>query len=172
MTTLWMNSILQSSPLSMTQTILLKLTTKIHPLYHCRPYDWSNDNIDDVCTLVNTGAMVTCTGTKHIIIHHYRPYTKVRRCPICLKAALSSNNSIIPEGNRSLYVCTAEGYQNILVYYHPSITGTLLSPTSVIDSAKDSNSNFTGQSIHRWFENDTMLSRKHDPYITPSPLKS
>ena len=29
------------------------------------PDDWSNNDIDDVCALVDTGAMVTCTGTKH-----------------------------------------------------------------------------------------------------------
>ena len=32
-------------------------------------YDWTNDDIDDICTLVDTGAMVTCTGAKHIIQH-------------------------------------------------------------------------------------------------------
>ena len=79
-------------------------------------------------------------------------------CPICLKAALSSNNCVIPKGHGFLHVRTADRYRQVLVYYHPSITGTLLSPTSVIDSAKEPNGNFTGQSIHRWFENDTMLS--------------
>ena len=85
---------------------------------HCTiadPYDWSDDNIDDICALVDTRAMVTCTGTKHII-HHYKPYTKTRQCPIYLKAALSSNNYVMPEGHRFLHVRTAEGYQQVLVY--------------------------------------------------------
>ena len=120
-------------------------------------YDWTNDNIDDIiCTLVHTGAMVTCRGAKHII-HHYKPYTKLKHCPICLEAALSSNDSVIPEGHGFLHICSADGYHKVLVYYHPSITMTLLSPTSVIDSAREPNGTFTGQSIHRWFDKDTML---------------
>ena len=116
-------------------------------------YNWSNNNIDDICALVNTGAMVTCTGTKHII-HQYKPYTKLRQCPIRLKAALSSNDCVIPEGHGFLHVHTADGYRRVLVYYHPSINGMLLSPPSVIDSAREPNGNFTGQLMHRWFEED------------------
>ena len=121
-------------------------------------YDWTDDKIDNVCTIVDTGAMVICTGTKHII-HHYKPCTKLKRYKICLKAALSSNDSVIPEGHGFIHICSADGYCNVLVYYHPSITGTFLSPTSVIN-ARELNGNFTGQSIHRWFDNNTMLSRK------------
>ena len=120
-------------------------------------YDWSDDDIDDVRALIDTGAMVTCTGTKHII-HQYKPYTKLMQCPIRLKAALSSNDCVIPEGHGFLHVRAVDGYKRVHVYYHPSITGTLLSPTSVIDSTREPNSNFTGQSIHRWFEHDDMLS--------------
>ena len=101
--------------------------------------------------------MVTCTGAKHAI-HHYKPYSKLKRCPIQLKAVLSSNNTVIPEGYGLLHICFAYGYHRVLVYYHPSITGTLLSPTSIIGSAKDPNENFTGQSIQRWFNNDTTLT--------------
>ena len=57
------------------------------------PYDWPDDNINNIHALVDTGAMVTCTGTKHII-HHYKTYTKTRQCPICLKAVLSSNHTV------------------------------------------------------------------------------
>ena len=60
-------------------------------------YDWGNDDIDDVRALVDTGAMVSCTGDKQII-HNYKPFTKLKRSPICLKAELSSNQSVIPEG--------------------------------------------------------------------------
>ena len=60
-------------------------------------YDWANDDIDDIRALVDTGAMVTCTGDKRII-HNYKPFTKLKRSPIRLKAALSSNQSVIPEG--------------------------------------------------------------------------
>ena len=101
--------------------------------------------------------MVTCTGTKHII-HNFKLYTKLKQCPIRLKAALSSNDSVIPEGHGFLHVrLTNNEYRKVLVYYHPSITGTLLSPTSIIDSSHEPNGNFTGQSIHRWFDDDTML---------------
>ena len=42
------------------------------------PYDWTDDDIDNVCAIVDTGgAMVTCKGTEHII-HHYKPYTKLK----------------------------------------------------------------------------------------------
>ena len=102
--------------------------------------------------------MVICTGTKNII-HNCRLYTKLKQCHIRLKAALSSNDSAIPEGYAFLHICSADGYHKVLVYYHPSITGTLLvSPTSIINSANEPNGNFTGQSIHRWFDSDTMLT--------------
>ena len=61
------------------------------------PYDSSTDDIDDVRAMIDTGAMVTCTGNKDII-HGLKFYTKLIRCPICLKAALSSNNSVTPLG--------------------------------------------------------------------------
>ena len=66
-------------------------------------YDWSDSDIEDIYALVDTGAMVTCTGTTHII-HHYKSYTKLRQCPICLKAALSSNDCVIPEGYGFLHM--------------------------------------------------------------------
>ena len=61
-------------------------------------YDWEDDDIDDVRALIDTGAMVTCTGEKHAI-HHYKPCTKLRRCPIRLKAALDNNKTVVPEGH-------------------------------------------------------------------------
>ena len=61
-------------------------------------YDWQDNNIDDVCALIDTGAMVTCIGLKSII-HFYKAYTKLHPCPICLKAALDTNQSVIPEGH-------------------------------------------------------------------------
>ena len=122
------------------------------------PYDWTNDDIDDDRALIDTGAMVTCTGTKHII-HNFKAYTKLKRCPICLKAALSTNCSVIPEGYGFLHVrSSGNEYRKVLVYYHPRINGTLLSPTSIIDSSLEPNGNFTGQSIHRWFDDNTMLT--------------
>ena len=39
-----------------------------------------------------------------------------------------------------------------------AFTGLLLSLTIVINSAKEPKGNFTGQSIHRWFANNTMLT--------------
>ena len=138
---------------------LEELDYKASPSPIADSYDWANDDIDNACALIDTGAMVTCTGTKYII-HNYRLYTKLKRCLIWLKAALtSSNNSVIPKGYGFLHVRSAgDGYHKILVYYHPSIIGTLLSLTSIITSAHDLNTNFTGQSIHRWFDNDTMLT--------------
>ena len=67
---------------------------------------------------------------------------------------------MIPEGYGFLLHVQSSGdeYYKILVYYHPSITGTLLSPTSIINSSHEPNGNFTGQSIHRWFDNYTMLT--------------
>ena len=129
-----------------------KLAYKDSPCTVTDPCDWTNDDIDVVCTLVNMGS----TGLKHII-HHYKPYTKLKRCPIWLKAALSSNDGVIHEGHGYLHIQSTDGYCEVLVYYHPSIAGTLLSPTSVIDLAQESNGNFSGQSIHRWFDTDTML---------------
>ena len=103
------------------------------------PYDWTNDDIDDDCALIDTGAMVTCTGNKHII-HNFKSYTKLKQCPICLKAALSTNDSVIPVGYGFLHVRSSSNeYHKVLVYYHPSITGTLLSPTSIIDSSHEPN---------------------------------
>ena len=122
-------------------------------------HNWDDDDIDDVRALVDTGAMVTCTGLKHII-HHYKSYASRRPCPIRLKAALSTNDSVTPEGYGFLKIRSADrrGSRDVLVHYHPSITGTLLSPTSVIDSALEPNRNFAGQSIHRWFVNDSLLT--------------
>ena len=40
-------------------------------------YNWTNNDIDDDCALIDTGAMVTCTGTKHII-HNFKTYTKLK----------------------------------------------------------------------------------------------
>ena len=106
-------------------------------------HNWTNNNIDNVCALVDTGAMVTCTGTKHII-HHCKSSTKIKHCPIQLKAVLSCNNSVIPEGFGFLHICSNNRYHNVLVFYHPSITGTLLSPKSIIGSAREPNGNFKG----------------------------
>ena len=47
------------------------------PCTIANPCDWSDDDIDNVWALVDTRAMVTCTGMKHII-HHYKPNTKLR----------------------------------------------------------------------------------------------
>ena len=57
-------------------------------------YDWEADDIDDVRALIDTGAMVTCTGDKHIV-HHCEPCAELRRCPIRLKAALDPGRSWI-----------------------------------------------------------------------------
>ena len=121
-------------------------------------YDWTNDDIDDACALIDTRAMVTCTGTKYII-HNFKLYNKLKQCPIHLESALSSNDCIIPEGYGFLHVqSSGNEYRKVLVYYHLSITGTLLSPISIIDSSHEPNGNFTGQSIHRWFDDNTMLT--------------
>ena len=53
--------------------------------------------VADVQALVNTGSMVTHTGHKHTI-HNHAPHSKLCPCPICLKAATDTNDSIIPEG--------------------------------------------------------------------------
>ena len=58
-------------------------------------HNWEDDDTDDVRALIDTGAMVTCTGDKHVI-HHCKPYTKLRPCPIWLEAALSNNKTVIP----------------------------------------------------------------------------
>ena len=122
-------------------------------------YNWQDDNVDDVRALIDTGAMVTCTGLKSII-HLYKAYTKLHPCPIRLKAALDTNQSVVPEGHGILRCRTPDGHGcvDVHVYYHPSINGTLLSPTSVIESSRESNRNFTGQTIHRWFTGDTLLT--------------
>ena len=45
------------------------------------PHDWEDDDTDDVRALIDTGAMVTCTGDKHII-HRHKPCNELHRCPI------------------------------------------------------------------------------------------
>ena len=123
------------------------------------PHNWQDDDLDDVRALVDTGAMVTCTGQRHII-HGYEVYTKLRPCPVRLKAALDANASVIPEGHGYLRCRSADGqgHRDVHVYYHPNINGTLLSPTSLIESARESNRNFTGQTIHRWFSKSSLLT--------------
>ena len=122
-------------------------------------YDWQDDDPDDIRALIDTGAMVTCTGNKQAI-HHYKPYTKIHRCPIRLKAALESITTVVPEGHGFLRCRSADasGYRDIHVFYHPSINGTLLSPTGIIESSREPNRNYTGQTIHRWFTEDNLLT--------------
>ena len=122
-------------------------------------YDWANDDIDDVRALVDTGAMVTCTGDKRII-HNYKPFTKLKRSPIRLKAALSSNQSVIPEGYGCIRIRSDDQYdcREVPVYYHPSITGTLLSPTSLAKASGEPKGSYAGENIYRWFSDDDMLT--------------
>ena len=40
------------------------------------PHDWEDDDTDDVRALIDTGAMVTCTGNKHII-HRCEPHNEL-----------------------------------------------------------------------------------------------
>ena len=81
------------------------------------PYNDFDDDIDRVRALVDTGAMVTCTGQQHII-HGYSAYTKLRPCPIRLKAALDENKSVIPLGHGFLRCRSADGhgYRDVHVY--------------------------------------------------------
>ena len=45
------------------------------------PCNWQDDNIDKVRTLIDTGAMVTCTGQQHAV-HGCDTHTKLQLCPI------------------------------------------------------------------------------------------
>ena len=168
-TTFLMSLTVQSNPQSLTPTIHLGLTMKIHLACTVADlYDWTNDDIQNFHALVDTGAMVTCTGTKYII-YHYKPYTKLKCCLICLKAALSSNNSIISEGHGFLRICYANGYHEGLAYYHPNITGTLLSPTSVINSAREPNGIFTfTEMVQKWYN----AVWNYDACLTSLSIKS
>ena len=46
----------------------------------------------------------------------------------------------------------------MLVYYHPNITDTLLSPTSLAQSATEPKGSYSGEAIYRWFADETMLT--------------
>ena len=62
------------------------------------PCDWQDNDADGVHALVDTGTMVTCTGQQHIT-HSHTAHSKIQPCPICSKAALEINKSVIPEGH-------------------------------------------------------------------------
>ena len=71
--------------------------------------DWHNDGINDVGTPVDTtSAMFTCTRQKQTI-HSCTLHLKLCPCPICLKAALDTNKSVVPEGRRLLQCCSIDG---------------------------------------------------------------
>ena len=65
------------------------------------PCDELDDDVNEARALVDTGAMVACTGQRHVT-HGCSAHTELRPCPICLKAALDANKLVIPEGHGHL----------------------------------------------------------------------
>ena len=109
-------------------------TSSTHPISFnnapCKaedPHDELDDDIDEVRAPVNTGAMVTCTGQRHIM-HGCSAHTKLQPCPVCLKAASDANQLVIPEGHghSRCHLADGQGHQDVHVCCHPNINGTLL----------------------------------------------
>ena len=105
------------------------------PCDAANPCDWHNNNINDVQALVDTSAVVTCTGQQHVI-HSCTSHSKLRPSQICLQAALDTNQSAIPKGHVCLGCRSADRQEHldVHVHCHPSMNGTLSSPIGMIKS--------------------------------------
>ena len=115
------------------------------------PYDDTSDDYDSLRGNIDTGTTVSCTN-RHDALWNYRPYTKLHPSPIRLKAALGK--CVFPTGHGYLRCRTSNGHTDVHTYFSPELTGTLISPTSILKSCRGSSQFFSGQTIHRWFSDE------------------
>jgi hypothetical protein len=108
---------------------------------------------DDPRGQLDTGAKASVTNNKNNL-HRYREYTKSHPPPVRLTAAIDNGDpGIFPEGEGYLRVPApnARGYIEVLTYYSPHLTSTLISENGLYNTSTNSTSAFSGQTLHKHY---------------------
>ena len=101
---------------------------------------------------IDTGAGASCTNLKRAL-HDYRPYSHKYPSPITLTAALGM--TVVPEGEGYLRLPAPNGtYVDVLTYYSPLLTSTLVSEQCILKSSKFPIKEYGGQWIRKFYHSD------------------